>query len=176
MRRLFLQMMCRSRSPTPSTRLLAGLASSPSLFFDAQRANAARVRPPCATPPPTAPIAGRTSSKATSPTSTATRPTARKIELAKTSTNPDLTNYQKETLALVGEMEEVLGLDIYDMTREKRISQLKKDSNVWAGKYAPAGRQRPPPAGHFTTPSNQVAAGTLTRTDRTSARVSIGEW
>ena len=46
----------------------------------------------------------------------------REVELAKTSTNPDLTNYQKETLELVEEVEAVLALDIYDLTREKRIS------------------------------------------------------
>ena len=128
--------------PTSQRRavLLAGLASTTALFFDAQRANAARPTPVCD------PTLDGYEAKS-----------ARKIELAKTSTNPDLTNYQKETLALVGEMEEVLGLDIYDMTREKRISQLKKDSNVWAGKYAPGGSAKTASGRAFYNAVNQVS-------------------
>ena len=76
---------------------------------------------------------------------------------AKASTNPDLTNYQKDTLALVGEMEEVLALDIYDLTREKRISQLKKDGNVWAGKYAPGGSAKTASGRAFYNAINQVS-------------------
>ena len=82
---------------------------------------------------------------------------AKKFEAAKASTNPDLTNYQKDTLALVGEMEEVLALDIYDLTREKRISQLKKDGNVWAGKYAPGGSAKTASGRAFYNAINQVS-------------------
>ena len=57
----------------------------------------------------------------------------------------------------MGEMEEVLGLDIYDMTREKRISQLKKDSNVWAGKYAPGGSAKTASGRAFYNAVNQVS-------------------
>ena len=150
--------------PTSQRRavLLAGLASTTALFFDAQRANAARPTPVC---DPTADGAECRANLLQGDESNLDgyeAKSARKIELAKTSTNPDLTNYQKETLALVGEMEEVLGLDIYDMTREKRISQLKKDSNVWAGKYR-SGRVGKDRGRAFYNAVNQVS-GTLTRT------------
>lgn len=137
--------------------LLAGLASSTALFFDAQRANAARPTPVC---DPTADGAECRANLLQGDESNLDgyeAKSARKIDLAKTSTNPDLTNYQKETLALVGEMEEVLGLDIYDMTREKRISQLKKDSNVWAGKYAPGGSAKTASGRAFYNAVNQVS-------------------
>lgn len=145
--------------PTSQRRavLLAGLASTTALFFDAQRANAARPTPVC---DPTADGAECRANLLQGDESNLDgyeAKSARKIELAKTSTNPDLTNYQKETLALVGEMEEVLGLDIYDMTREKRISQLKKDSNVWAGKYAPGGSAKTASGRAFYNAVNQVS-------------------
>ena len=82
---------------------------------------------------------------------------AKKFEAAKASTNPDLTNYQKDTLTLVDEMEEVLALDVYDLTREKRISQLKKDGNVWAGKYAPGGSAKTASGRAFYNAINQVS-------------------
>jgi hypothetical protein len=77
-------------------------------------------------------------------------------------------------------MQEVLGLDIYDMTREKRISQLKKDSNVWAGKYAPGGSAKTASgrafynavsqvSGHFN--SNGIAPLPKTRLDVVTANM-----
>mmetsp|Transcript_21403 Transcript_21403/g.53145 ORF Transcript_21403/g.53145 Transcript_21403/m.53145 type:complete len:237 (-) Transcript_21403:386-1096(-) len=107
----------------------------------------------------------------------------RKVELAKTGSVPDLTNYQKETLALVTEIEAVLALDVYDMTREGRIKKLKLDGNNWSGRYAPGGAAKTASgrtaynainqiSGHFTAngiaplpPSRQeVVVGNLTKT------------
>ena len=76
---------------------------------------------------------------------------------AKASTNPDLTNYQKDTLTLVEEVEAVLALDIYDMTREKRISGLKKDGNTWSSKYAPGGSAKTASGRAFYNAINQVS-------------------
>ena len=89
---------------------------------------------------------------------------------------PDLTNYQKDTLALVEEVEAVLALDIYDLTREKRISGLKKDGNTWSSKYAPeAGPRRRRAAEPFTTPSTR-SAGTSTRTASRRSRRRDRPW
>ena len=76
---------------------------------------------------------------------------------AKASTNPDLTNYQKDTLVLVEEVEAVLALDVYDMTREKRISVLKKDGNTWSSKYAPGGSAKTASGRAFYNAINQVS-------------------
>lgn len=81
---------------------------------------------------------------------------ARKVELAKTQTNPDLTNYQKETLELVVEVEAVLALDIYDLTRESRINQLKKSGNTWCSKYAPGGSAKTASGRAFYNAVNQL--------------------
>jgi hypothetical protein len=87
----------------------------------------------------------------------------KKFVAAAASTNPDLTNYQKDTLALVEEVEAVLALDIYDLTREKRISGLKKDGNTWSSSTRRAGPRRRRAAEPSTTPSTR-SAGTSTRT------------
>ena len=81
----------------------------------------------------------------------------KKFEAAKASTNPDLTNYQKDTLVLVEEVEAVLALDIYDMTREKRIGQLKKDGNTWSSKYAHGGSAKTASGRAFYNAINQVS-------------------
>ena len=81
----------------------------------------------------------------------------KKFEAAKASTNPDLTNYQKDTLVLVEEVEAVLALDIYDMTREKRIGLLKKDGNTWSSKYAPGGSAKTASGRAFYNAINQVS-------------------
>ena len=160
--------------------LLAGLASTAALFSDAQRANAMNRITVCD------PTEGGADCRAnlllgdTSNLDGYEAKSARKVDIAKTSTNPDLTNDQKDTLVLVDEMQEVLGLDIYDMTREKRISQLKKDSNVWAGKYAPGGSAKTASgrafynavsqvSGHFN--SNGIAPLPKTRLDVVTANM-----
>jgi hypothetical protein len=64
---------------------------------------------------------------------------ARTVTMANSQTNPDYSNYQVQTLELVSDVEAVLALDLYDLTREKRISALKKEGNTWCSKYAPGG-------------------------------------
>ena len=81
----------------------------------------------------------------------------KKFVAAAASTNPDLTNYQKDTLALVEEVEAVLALDIYDLTREKRISGLKKYGNTWSSKYAPGGSAKTASGRAFYNAINQVS-------------------
>tara|TARA_B110000977_G_scaffold17846_1_gene21611 strand:+ start:12728 stop:13405 length:678 start_codon:yes stop_codon:yes gene_type:complete len=81
----------------------------------------------------------------------------KQFKAAAASTNPDLTNYQKDTLNLVEEMEVVLALDIYDMTREKQITALKKDGNTWSSKYAPGGSTKTASGRAFYNAINQVS-------------------
>jgi hypothetical protein len=81
----------------------------------------------------------------------------KKFEAAPASKNPDLTNYQKDTLALVEEVTAVLALDVYDLTREKRISTLKKDGNTWSSKYAPGGSAKTASGRAFYNAINQVS-------------------
>lgn len=80
----------------------------------------------------------------------------KKLEVAKTQTNPDLTNYQKDTLALVAEAEAVLALDVYDLTREGRINALKKSGNTWSSKYAPGGSCKEASGRAFYNAINQL--------------------
>ena len=58
---------------------------------------------------------------------------------------------------MVEEVEAVLALDIYDMTREKRISGLKKDGNTWSSKYAPGGSAKTASGRAFYNAINQVS-------------------
>ena len=81
----------------------------------------------------------------------------KKVELAKAMTNPNMTNYQLDTMKLVDECAEVLALDVYDLTREKRIGQLVKDGNVWSSKYAPGGSSKTASGRAFYNAINQVS-------------------
>ena len=140
-----------------SAVLFAGLsAASSSLFAAADPAKAERGTVVCDPTAEGAECRARELGKDDNELGDYEAKSAKKVELAKTQTNPDLTNYQKETLALADEVQEVLALDIYDLTREKRIAALKKDGNTWCSKYAPGGSAKTASGRAFYNAVNQL--------------------
>ena len=79
------------------------------------------------------------------------------FKAAATSTNPNLTTYQSDTLAFVDEVEALLAKDVYDPTREKAIAAFQKKSNDWSGKYAPGGSSKMASGRAFYNALNQLA-------------------
>ena len=79
------------------------------------------------------------------------------FKAAATSTNPNLTTYQSDTLAFVEEVEALLAKDVYDPTREKAIAAFQKKSNDWSGKYAPGGSSKMASGRAFYNALNQLA-------------------
>lgn len=132
--------MTPSTSSRRSTLLFAGLSAASSLFIAAGPAKAERSGKTVCDPTENgADCRANEISKDSAELGDYESKSARKVGLAKTQTNPNLTNYQKETITLVDEVDAVLALDLYDLTREKRIAALKKDGNTWCSKYAPGG-------------------------------------